>query len=155
MSFWFLEFKVRPVRSWEASMLCMIAWACEGDRPESSLRREGLCSRRVLIWSCEILALPSLEVEPVRADVILERLDFFFFLEAVGSEGRAPASSLCSTCSVPDSLSDSRSTSTCSGASTGCDSAMVGNRVQILVSRLVACGRPKILHGEEVSRFVR
>lgn len=109
-------------------MLEMIAWAWEGVRPDSSPRRDGLCSRRVLIWSCDILDLvvESLEVDPVRADVILERLDFFFFLATVVSEEGTLAPSVCSVCSVPDSLSDSASGAACDWASTGCDSAMLG-----------------------------
>ena len=137
MSFWFLGFMVRPVRSWEGSMLWMRVWAWEGERPENSPRREGFISRRVSMLACETLGLDveSLDVEPVRADVILERLDFFFFFFAVvGSEGRALAPSVCSTCSFLDSLSDSESMAACSGAPAGCGSAMWGE-----ISRDTGC----------------
>jgi hypothetical protein len=129
MSFWFLGFMVRPVRSCEASMLWMRVWAWEGERPENSPRREGFISRRLSILACETLGLEveSLDVEPVSTDVILERLDFFFFFffAAVGSERGALDPSVCSPCSVPDSLSDSESMAACSGPPAGCDSAML------------------------------
>ena len=128
MSFWFLGFMVRPVRSWDGSMFWMRVWACTGERPESSPLRDGFISRRASILACETLDLDveSLEVEPVRAEVILERLDFFFFFFAVASEGLVVVSSFCPTCSGPDSFSDSDSMAACGGAPTGCDSAIVG-----------------------------
>jgi len=78
------------------------------------------------MFAWETLGLESLDVEPVSAAAIFERLDFFFFFCAVPeSVVLSAVPSVCSTCSVPDSFSDSDSKAACSGALSGCDSAML------------------------------